>query len=245
MNTTDRQPQPARITRRTFVKRTGSTAIVSILALYAFRNEAFAAVGGSSEFPIQIASAPTGYQIGPVGGTETLPGGGRRIHSVSGTVIVSPANVNAQKNLENPKEGSIDYQISHTYTDDNGLTVTTSSFLDMQIDITVTNPQFPNQAAPVCTAEGGEQSWGNDQATLTGGASIEIKHLPMGIIIVIRALFAAVPSQADSYIINNTGNFEDETPPDLTLEHAEDAFVVWPTAGEAQEDQIVFVEKGQ
>ena len=32
--------QPARITRRTFVKRTSSTVIVTVLALNAFRNEA-------------------------------------------------------------------------------------------------------------------------------------------------------------------------------------------------------------
>jgi hypothetical protein len=35
--------QPARITRRSFVKRTGATVIVTVLALHAFRNEALAA----------------------------------------------------------------------------------------------------------------------------------------------------------------------------------------------------------
>lgn len=49
MNTTDLEitpetpGQPARITRRSFVKRTGATVIVTVLALHAFRSEALAA----------------------------------------------------------------------------------------------------------------------------------------------------------------------------------------------------------
>jgi hypothetical protein len=48
MTTTNSESLGTPITRRTFVKRTGSTAIVAVLATHCFRHEAFAEEGGVS-----------------------------------------------------------------------------------------------------------------------------------------------------------------------------------------------------
>lgn len=58
-NTPELHNEPVRITRRTFVKRTGSTAIVTALALHAFRSEAFAASSAGSYLVKKEGSSKT------------------------------------------------------------------------------------------------------------------------------------------------------------------------------------------
>ena len=61
MNTNPENPSdeieaniPSSITRRSFIKRTTATAIVTALALHAFQNEARAVEGGSGSEPWTI-----------------------------------------------------------------------------------------------------------------------------------------------------------------------------------------------
>lgn len=67
--------QPARITRRSFVKRTSATVIVTVLALHAFRNEARAeTVSASGSFTLEYQSDvpkfPYTFEIGKVAGID-------------------------------------------------------------------------------------------------------------------------------------------------------------------------------
>ena len=55
--------QPARITRRSFVKRTGATVIVTVLALHAFRCEARAEVSGGSSWKIKVTHLPNQTEV--------------------------------------------------------------------------------------------------------------------------------------------------------------------------------------
>ena len=143
--------QPTRITRRSFVKRTGATVIVTVLALHAFRNEAMAA-GADSQYsgtwPIkmeEVSQSVDGVQeLGPV--DEVIGVGEPNLrHQVLLTVSCTPDEPTPDTApLKDKRSVAIDLTFDHETSIDLGLTWNLVDTLTATINVEVKNPEYPN-----------------------------------------------------------------------------------------------------
>jgi hypothetical protein len=212
------EPSRTGITRRTFVKRTTATVLVTALALHAFRNEALAAEeGGSSGAWLVIVDS-----LAKADGRITLPPlpGGTPTRMILGFIppIPDPRNTppNASQTVEFGILGLLQYSL------DGGATWITSDTVSISTGGSASNPNSPNYGDLIATQAGqaGEIDSGD---TLVLGVQLVLRQNYQQVEMTITAILAQKKEYVNDYF-NNDGVFvidvDDDPPPPLTLKEA-------------------------
>jgi hypothetical protein len=165
MNTTDPEnmpgtpSQPARITRRSFVKRTSATVIVTVLALHAFRHEARAEESGDYYYwPVMVlaATAPKSIIVAHEVERMTVNGAAwNRVHRVLMEYTHTPTL--PDELLDASKTLTLSITFTHDVYDNADLGWQQAGQVTTSSTVTVTNPNYPSygdeEITGSCTSE--------------------------------------------------------------------------------------------